>query len=45
LTRPDAPYAVRQATPDEGVDLIGEWRIADTEWRALFANGTVRSRR
>jgi hypothetical protein len=41
VNRPDVPYAIREGTPAEGVDLVGEWRLTETEWRALFSNGGV----
>lgn len=36
LNGPDVPYAVRGATPDEGADLVAEWRILEPAWRTFF---------
>jgi hypothetical protein len=41
VNRASAPYAIREATAAEGVDLVGEWRLIDTEWRALFCHGGI----
>jgi hypothetical protein len=41
VNRPDLPYGVRAGTAEEGVDLVGEWKIVDGQWRGLFANGGI----
>jgi hypothetical protein len=41
VNRPDVPYAVREATEDEGAELVGEWKLVDLEWRDIFAHGGI----
>jgi hypothetical protein len=41
VNRADKPFLVREATPEENVDLIAEWNLADEHWRALLANGGI----
>ncbi|MFC8124948.1 hypothetical protein [Streptomyces sp. NPDC057302] len=36
LGGPDVPYRVRNGTPDEGADLVAEWRILEPAWRTFF---------
>lgn len=36
LNGPDVPYAVRDATPAEGADLVAEWRIQEPAWHTFF---------
>ena len=40
VNAPDAPYAVRPGEP-EGVDLVGEWRVAEVAWQPFFARGRL----
>jgi hypothetical protein len=36
LNRDSSPWYVRDATPEEKCDLIGEWRIVDAKWSGIF---------
>lgn len=32
----DRPWTVRRAAPDEGADLVAEWRVREPAWRGFF---------
>lgn len=40
LNRDTAPYQIIDGK-SEGVDLIAEWKIADTKWYEIFAKGSL----
>lgn len=42
LNRDTAPWHVREAAPDEGCDLVVEWRIVDAKWYELFAKASLK---
>ncbi|WP_237319305.1 hypothetical protein [Streptomyces sp. JJ36] len=37
LSRTDVPYLVREGKPEEGADLVAEWRVAEPAWQSFFA--------
>lgn len=41
VNRRSAPFKVRDGA-GEGVDLVAEWRIADSRWREIFAEAGIR---
>ncbi len=42
LNRSTAPYQIIDGSA-EGVDLIAEWKIADPQWREIFAEADLES--
>lgn len=43
VNRPTAPFQIRPAGPDEGCDLVAEWRIVDARWYEIFAKASLTS--
>ncbi|MGW1909750.1 hypothetical protein ACWCQS_02995 [Streptomyces sp. NPDC002076] len=41
LNQPGTPYVVRLATPEEGADLVAEYRVAEPAWRTFFARSQM----
>ncbi|MEV7891268.1 hypothetical protein ACWD3I_32175 [Streptomyces sp. NPDC002817] len=43
VNKPDVPYVVRNARPDERADLVAEWRIEEPAWHTFFARSQLTS--
>lgn len=43
VNRETAPWRVREAAPQEGCDLIVEWKIVDAQWYGIFNKSKLES--
>lgn len=43
LSRPSAPWHVRQGGAEDKCDLVAEWRIVDAEWSGIFSDYGLKS--
>jgi hypothetical protein len=43
LNRDTAPWHVREAIPEEGCDLVVEWKIVDAQWFGIFSKSKLES--
>ncbi|MGW0882241.1 hypothetical protein [Streptomyces sp. NPDC002671] len=41
LNQPGVPYVVRPGTPEEGADLVAEYRVMEPAWRTFFAKSQL----